>query len=55
LQIQGIVGVHAMNKNELLAAIKEAKGIVEEKSGRPRWTSVSLSRRSASSEARKRR
>jgi len=31
LQIQGIVGVHAMNKNELLAAIKEAKGIVEEK------------------------
>jgi cell division protein FtsX len=31
LQIQGIVGVHAMNKNELLAAIKEAKGIVDEK------------------------
>jgi len=31
LQIQGIVGVHAMNKNELLVAIKEAKGIVEEK------------------------
>ena len=31
LQIQGIVGVHAMNKPELVAAIKEAKGIVEEK------------------------
>jgi cell division protein FtsX len=31
LQIQGIVGVHAMNKNELLAAIREAKGIVDEK------------------------
>jgi hypothetical protein len=31
LQIQGIVGVHAMNKAELIAAIKEAKGIVEEK------------------------
>jgi len=31
LQIQGIVGVHAMNKNELVAAIKEAKGIVDEK------------------------
>jgi hypothetical protein len=31
LQIQGIVGVHAMNKNELIAAIKEAKGIVDEK------------------------
>jgi hypothetical protein len=31
LQIQGIVGVHAMNKTELVAAIKEAKGIVDEK------------------------
>jgi len=31
LQIQGIVGVHAMNKTELIAAIKEAKGIVDEK------------------------
>ena len=26
------VGVHAMNKTELIAAIKEARGIVEEKS-----------------------
>lgn len=30
LTIEGIVGVHAMNKNELIAAIKEAKGIVDE-------------------------
>lgn len=28
----GIVGVHAMNKAELISAIKEAKGITEEKS-----------------------
>lgn len=32
LTMEGIVGVHVMNKNELIAAIKEAKGIVEEKS-----------------------
>lgn len=31
LTLEGIVGVHAMNKSELIAAIKEAKGIVEEK------------------------
>ena len=31
LTLEGIVGVHAMNKNELIAAIKEAKGIVDEK------------------------
>ena len=31
LTLEGIVGVHAMNKNELIAAVKEAKGIVEEK------------------------
>jgi hypothetical protein len=31
LTLEGIVGVHAMNKNELIAAIKEAKGIVEQK------------------------
>ncbi|SHE35436.1 Rho termination factor, N-terminal domain [Desulfacinum infernum DSM 9756] len=30
LGLEGIVGVHAMNKAELIAAIKEAKGIVEE-------------------------
>ncbi len=28
----GIVGVHAMNKAELIAAIKETRGIVDEKS-----------------------
>ncbi len=32
LTLEGIVGVHAMNKNELIAAVKEAKDIVEEKS-----------------------
>lgn len=32
LTLEGIVGVHAMNKAELIAAIKEAKGIVDEKS-----------------------
>ncbi len=31
LAIGGVVGVHAMNKNELIDAIKEAKGIVDEK------------------------
>jgi len=31
LTLEGIVGVHAMNKNELIAAIKEVKGIVEDK------------------------
>ncbi len=31
LNIEGITGVHAMNKTELIAAIKQAKGIVEEK------------------------
>jgi hypothetical protein len=29
-QIPGIVGVHAMNKAELLAAVKDARGIVDE-------------------------
>lgn len=32
LTLEGIVGVHAMNKAELIAAIKEAKGIVDERS-----------------------
>jgi cysteinyl-tRNA synthetase len=31
LTLEGIVGVHGMNKNELISAIKEVKGIVEEK------------------------
>ena len=31
LGMEGIVGVHAMNKSELVAAIKEAKGIEAEK------------------------
>jgi hypothetical protein len=31
LTLGGIVGVHAMNKNELIAAVKEVKGIVDEK------------------------
>lgn len=31
LTIEGISGVHAMNKNELIDAIKEARGIVEDK------------------------
>jgi hypothetical protein len=31
LTLEGIVGVHAMNKNELMDAVKKAKGIVEEK------------------------
>ena len=31
LTIEGIVGVHAMNKNELISAIKEERGIVEDK------------------------
>ncbi|MEJ5366502.1 MAG: transcription termination factor Rho [Desulfosoma sp.] len=30
LTLEGIVGVHAMNKAELIAAIKEAKGIVDQ-------------------------
>lgn len=31
LGIEGIVGVHSMNKPELISAIKEAKGIVDDK------------------------
>jgi hypothetical protein len=31
LGMEGIVGVHAMNKSELVAAIKGARGIEEEK------------------------
>lgn len=31
LAVGGIVGVHAMNKNELVAVIQEAKGIVPER------------------------
>lgn len=31
LGIEGIVGVHAMNKSELIDAIKKAKGIEDEK------------------------
>jgi cell division protein FtsX len=31
LGMEGIVGVHAMNKGELVAAIKKAQGIEEEK------------------------
>lgn len=31
LKLEGIVGVHAMNKNELIAAIKEVKGITDDK------------------------
>jgi hypothetical protein len=31
LTLEGIVGVHAMNKSELMDAIKKATGIVEEK------------------------
>jgi len=31
LTLESIVGVHAMNKSELISAIKEARGIVEEK------------------------
>lgn len=30
LTLNGIVGVHSMKKEELMAAIKEAKGIVDE-------------------------
>lgn len=30
LTLEGIAGVHAMNKAELIAAIKETKGIVDE-------------------------
>ena len=39
LSLEGIVGVHAMNKSELLAAVKKAKGIVDEKK---RQTSVDV-------------
>lgn len=31
LTLEGIVGVHAMNKNELIDAIKEVKGIVDDR------------------------
>lgn len=31
LAVGGVTGVHAMNKNELIAVIKEVKGIVDQK------------------------
>jgi len=31
LGLEGIVGVHAMNKSELIAAVKEAQGVEDEK------------------------
>jgi hypothetical protein len=34
LTLEGIAGVHVMNKNELIDAIKEVKGIVEEKTSK---------------------
>jgi len=39
LGLEGIVGVHAMNKSELVAAIKKAKGIKDDKK---RQTSVDV-------------
>lgn len=39
LGIEGVVGVHAMNKSELIAAIKKAKGILDEEK---RETSVDV-------------
>lgn len=39
MTLEGIAGVHVMNKNELIDAIKEVKGIVEEKT---RKTSVDV-------------
>ena len=34
LEIPDISGVHGMNKQELISAIKESRGIVEEKKGK---------------------
>jgi hypothetical protein len=34
LTLEGIVGVHAMNKDELVAAVKEAKGIKDVKTNK---------------------
>jgi hypothetical protein len=34
LTLEGIAGVHVMNKNELIDAIKKVKGIVEEKTSK---------------------
>lgn len=31
LQIEGVTGVHGMNKDELIRVIKQARGIVDEK------------------------
>ncbi|MCX7823253.1 MAG: transcription termination factor Rho [Syntrophobacterales bacterium] len=31
LQIEGVTGVHGMNKDELISVIKKARGIVDEK------------------------
>ena len=35
LKIPGVQGVHGMNKDELLAALKAEKGIVEDSSKKP--------------------
>lgn len=39
-EIPGISGVHGMNKEELLTAIKQARGIVDEKSGKKKSADV---------------
>jgi hypothetical protein len=40
LGIEGLDGVHAMKKEELLAAIKKAKGIKDEESAKPMESKV---------------
>lgn len=42
-EIPGVTGVHAMKKEEVLAAIKEYRGIVDEKPVRKKVTKVGLS------------
>ncbi len=40
LSVGGIVGVHGMKKPELVEAIKEAKGIVEEEGGKKNASAI---------------
>ena len=49
MTIPEIVGVHGMNKNELISAVKKARGIAEETAKSASSTSVRSNSRSKSS------
>ncbi len=55
LNIPGITGVHAMKKEELIAEIKEAKGITDEPGHKAAGEYIRRSKRNSRPESQKRR